>query len=110
MVSRVSVDNGLRINVLIMDVAEKMGILDNINKGKTTIHTFNGALVRSVRTVKFAFQAEPYNHLLPSATLLQKEVKEIKGYQSAVGCYNVKRMKLIQKGEQSSSTFMDKST
>lgn len=44
-VSRVSMDNGSGINALFMDAAEKMGILDNINKGKTTIHTFNEASV-----------------------------------------------------------------
>lgn len=44
MISRVLMDNRLRVNVLFKDAAEKMGILDNINKGRITLHTFNEAL------------------------------------------------------------------
>lgn len=49
---------------LFKDAAKKKGILDNINKRKTTLHTFNGALVRSPITVKLAVKAEPSNHVV----------------------------------------------
>lgn len=45
MVSQVMVDNGYRVNILFKDAAKKMGILDNINKSKTTMQSFNGILV-----------------------------------------------------------------
>lgn len=41
-----------------------MGILDSINKRKTTLHTFSGALVQSQKIVKPAIKAEPSNHLV----------------------------------------------
>lgn len=53
-VSWVLVDNRSGVNIIFKDVAEKMAILDNINKGKTTIHSFNMALVWSLSTVKVA--------------------------------------------------------
>lgn len=36
MVNWLLVDNGLGVYVLFKDAAERMGILDNINKGKTS--------------------------------------------------------------------------
>ncbi|KAM1019080.1 hypothetical protein ACFX2I_040520 [Malus domestica] len=64
LVNCVLVDNGSGFSVFFKDDAEKMGILDSINKGKTTLHTFNEASVRSLGTVKLADQAKPYNHLV----------------------------------------------
>lgn len=43
LVSCVLVNNGSRVSVLFKDAVEKMGTLEDINKGKTTLHTFNGA-------------------------------------------------------------------
>lgn len=38
-----------------------MGILDSINNGKSTLHTFNGAPVKSLGMVKLAVQADFYH-------------------------------------------------
>ncbi|KAM2096325.1 hypothetical protein COP2_019068 [Malus domestica] len=58
------VDNGFRVSVLFKDAAKKIGILDNINKGRTTLHNFNGATVQSFGTIKLVVQAGPYKHLV----------------------------------------------
>ncbi|KAB2626198.1 hypothetical protein D8674_017858 [Pyrus ussuriensis x Pyrus communis] len=54
LVSRVLVDTGSGVSVIFNNAVEKMRILNNINKGKTTLHTFNGASILS-RT---------YNHIV----------------------------------------------
>lgn len=64
MVNRVLIDNGSRENVIFKDTIEKIGILDIINKAKTTIHTFNRDSILSLGKIKLAIQAEPYNHLV----------------------------------------------
>ncbi|RXI04862.1 hypothetical protein DVH24_039136 [Malus domestica] len=57
-----------------------MGILDNINTGKTTLHTFNRALVQSLGMVKLGVQVDFYHlvtfHLYP----LENRVSSINGY------------------------------
>lgn len=57
-------DNGSGVNVLFKDAAEKMGILDTTNKGKTTLHTIKGTHVHPLGTLKLTIQAEPYNLLV----------------------------------------------
>ncbi|RXH67378.1 hypothetical protein DVH24_027525 [Malus domestica] len=64
LVSCILVDNGSGFSILFKDVAENMGILDNINIENTTLHTFNRTLVQSLRTVKLVIQDEPHNHLV----------------------------------------------
>lgn len=63
LVSRILVENGSRVSVFFKDTAENMGIIDCLNKGKMTLHTFNGAPTRFLGTIKLAVQVEPYNHL-----------------------------------------------
>lgn len=41
-----------------------MKILNNINKEKTTLNTFNEKPVRFLGTMRLAIQAKPYNHLV----------------------------------------------
>ncbi|TQD73104.1 hypothetical protein C1H46_041365 [Malus baccata] len=45
LVSSILVDNGSGVSLFFDDAAEKMEILNSVNKGKTTIYTFNGTLV-----------------------------------------------------------------
>lgn len=52
MVSPVLVDNGYAVSTLFKDTAERMRILDSINKGKTTMHAFKNSLVQSLRRIK----------------------------------------------------------
>lgn len=41
-----------------------MGIIDSNNKGRTTLHTYNRAPVRSLGTIKLAIKVEPFYHLV----------------------------------------------
>lgn len=45
LVSHVLVDNGSGVSVFFKNAAKNMGILNSINKSKTTLHTFNWAPV-----------------------------------------------------------------
>ncbi|KAM2989055.1 hypothetical protein FF2_003079 [Malus domestica] len=45
LVNIILVDNSSGVSLFFDDAVEKMEILDSVNKGKTTIYTFNGTLV-----------------------------------------------------------------
>ncbi|CAN6718808.1 unnamed protein product [Malus baccata var. baccata] len=59
MVSHVLVDNRYGVNILFKDAMERIRILDNINKSKITLHSFNITHVRSLKRVRLVVQAEP---------------------------------------------------
>lgn len=57
-------DNGSRVNIIFKEVLEMMKILDSINKSMTTLPTFNGSLVQSLKIVKLVVHAKSYNYLV----------------------------------------------
>lgn len=63
LVSRVLVNNGLGASVFFKDVAEKLEILDNINKRKTTIQFQRGTSTIS-RNHEAGCPGRTYNHLV----------------------------------------------
>ncbi|KAM1263025.1 hypothetical protein ACFX13_028754 [Malus domestica] len=52
------VNDGSEVNILFKGVAKRIGILGNINEGKTIFQTLNEATVQSLGTVKLTVQAE----------------------------------------------------
>ncbi|KAM1179452.1 hypothetical protein ACFX2G_019025 [Malus domestica] len=77
---RILVDNGFRVSVLFKDAAKKMGILDNINKGRTTLHNFNGATVQSFGTIKLAVQRKR-NCETEHSKIIEAEIDKLKDAQ-----------------------------
>lgn len=64
MASHVLEDNRSRVNIIFKDAAEKMRILDNSDKSKTTLHTFNETPAWFLGIVKVMVQVESYTYLV----------------------------------------------
>ncbi|KAM1263054.1 hypothetical protein ACFX13_028775 [Malus domestica] len=58
------VNDGSEVNILFKGEAKRIGILGNINEGKTIFQTLNEATVQSLGTVKLTVQAESQSHLV----------------------------------------------